>query len=350
MAVNPRRSVAIIGLGMASRPHALSLQALHERVRVKAVFSPNADRRQRFAAEYGFPAVDSLETILEDEEISAVLVLTPPNARQSVIKALCQHHKHILMEKPLERNLRNALAISSQCETSSGRVGVVFQNRFRDGAQHLAARLAQGALGELHSVSVAVPWWRDQAYYDEPYRGSYERDGGGVLISQAIHTLDLMLTFMGPVSEVAAIAGTTAAHTMESEDFVGAGLRFDNGAIGSLVATTAQYPGGVESITISGTLGTAVLCGGELNLHLHNGQTEIVGQASSGGGSADPMAFSHEWHQRLIEDFLDAIEEEREPSATPEQALNAHRLIDALLQSATEQRHITLTADSGLLS
>lgn len=337
-----KRSVAIIGLGMASRPHALSLQALSDRVEVKGVFSPSPTRREAFASEYGFPAVDSIERIVDDDEISTVFLLTPPNARLEIVQSLCKAGKHILMEKPLERTIGNAVAIASQCEHGTGTVGVVFQNRFRDGAMRLAERLASDELGLLHSVQVQVPWWRDQAYYDEPMRGSYERDGGGVLISQAIHSLDLMLTLAGPVSEVAAIAGTTDAHVMESEDFVGAGLRFKLGAYGSLMATTAQYPGGVESIVMSGTHGTATLRGGELSIDYLNGRTEHIGDASSGGGSADPMAFSHEWHQRLIVDFLDALDEDREPAATLENALQAHRLIDALLQSSAEKQHVTL--------
>lgn len=340
--VKQKRSIAIIGLGMASRPHALSLQALHERVDVKGVYSPNPARRNAFAADYGFPVADSLQAILEDENISAVLLLTPPNARLEIVKDLCDHNKHILMEKPLERTMGNALAIASQCEHSDIRVGVVFQNRFRDGALRLAECADSEALGMLHSVQVSVPWWRDQSYYDEPLRGSYQRDGGGVLISQAIHTLDLMLNLAGPVSEVAAVAGTTAAHSMESEDFVSAGMRFRSGAMGSLMATTAQYPGGTESITLAGTLGTAVLSGGELTIQYMNGETEKVGEASSGGGSADPMAFSHQWHQRLIEDFLDALDQDRAPAATLEHALHAHRLIDALLQSSRSKQHVTL--------
>lgn len=339
---HPKHSVAIIGLGMASKPHALSLQALHERVNVKAVYSRDVGRRQAFANEYGFPAVGSLDEILDDQEISVVLLLTPPNARLEIAQALCERQKHILMEKPLERTVGNALAIASQCEHSAGKVGVVFQNRFRDGALRLAECVASDELGVIHSAQVAVPWWRDQSYYDEPMRGSYERDGGGVLISQAIHTLDLMLHLVGPATQVAAIAGTTEAHSMESEDFVGAGLRFRSGAVGALMATTAQFPGGTESLTISGTRATATLTGGELVIHFRDGRVEQVGEASSGGGSADPMAFSHEWHQRLIEDFLDAIEQDRQPSATLDQALDAHRLIDALIQSSVEKKHITL--------
>ena len=336
-----KRGIAVIGLGMASAPHAKSLQALHERINVKAVYSPSLKRRSQFARNFQFPETADLTTILDDGSISAVLLLTPANAREELVKSLCNSGKHILMEKPLERTLSAATRIASVCANSDITAGVVFQNRFRDGALLLAERIRQKALGDLHTVQVSVPWWRDQSYYNEPMRGSYERDGGGVLISQAIHTLDLMLQLVGPVAEVAAIAGTTQAHRMESEDFVGAGLRFESGAMGSLHATTAQFSGALESICLSGSLGSARLVGGELAIEYISGQSEFVGEASNGGGTADPMAFSHEWHQRLITDFLDALDFGNEPAATLSQALEAHKLIDALMLSASTKRHVS---------
>jgi uncharacterized protein YbjT (DUF2867 family) len=127
-------------------------------------------------------------------------------------------------------------------EAAGVTLGVVLQNRFRPASEHLHAQIAAGQLGDLAAVSVLCPWWRPQSYYDQPGRGTLERDGGGVLITQAIHGLDLMLSLTGPVAEVAAIAGTSALHRMETEDFVGAGLRFANGALGALMAIRAGPP------------------------------------------------------------------------------------------------------------
>jgi UDP-N-acetyl-2-amino-2-deoxyglucuronate dehydrogenase len=167
------------------------------------------------------------------------------------------------------------------------------------------------------------------------------RDGGGVLISQAIHSLDLMLSLTGPVTSVAAIAGTSKLHRMETEDTVGAGLRFANGAIGGLFASTAAYPGAGEFMTLSGTKASATITAGNLSIHWHDGRKEhIEGEAKSGGG-ADPMAFSHEAHMALIQDFLHAIRDDRHPAITGHAALNAHRLIDALLRSSKEGREVT---------
>ncbi len=146
-------------------------------------------------------------------------------------------------------------------------------------------------MGELAAANVICPWWRPQSYYDEPGRGTLARDGGGVLITQAIHTLDLLLSLTGPVAEVAAICATSRLHRMETEDFVGAGLRFGNGALGALLATTAAFPGFPERIELIGTKATAVLAAGVLTLHHQDGRTENIGEEQGTGGGADPWPF-----------------------------------------------------------
>lgn len=334
--------IGVIGLGMASLPHGKSLAALNDRVDVRAVFSPSVERRQAFAKRFGMHAVQSIDDVLDDDTIDAVILLTPPNARQEFVDALVSRKKHILMEKPIERTTEAALAIVERCELGGVKLGMVFQHRFRDASMMLQQKLKSGDLGRIQTVQLAVPWWRPQSYYDEPGRGTYERDGGGVLISQAIHSLDLMLSLTGSVEEVACISGTSGLHRMESEDFVGGGLRFKNGVLGSIFATTACYPGHQESIVITGDKGTAHLTGGELSIHYFDGQTEHIGETTGSGGGADPMAFPHDWHLRLIESFLDALDRNHEPSPSGREALEVHRLIDALLVSSKERRHVRL--------
>ena len=337
-----KRGIGIIGLGMASLPHGKSLEALSDRVTVHGVFSPNEQRRRDYGDRFGFPVAERIDDILADPAISAVLLLTPPNARLDLVDALAARGKHILMEKPIERTTAAARKIVERCDLAGIKLGIVFQHRFREASLSLRQKLEAGDFGTIQAVQLAVPWWRPQNYYDEPGRGTYARDGGGVLISQAIHSLDLMLSLTGPVKEVAAIAGTTGMHQMESEDFVGGGLYFETGAIGSLVATTACFPGTQESIIITAEKGTATLVGGELSIAYQDGRTEHVGETTGSGGGADPMAFPHDWHLCLIEEFLDALDEDREPSPNGREALEVHRLIDALLLSAREQRHVML--------
>jgi len=183
-------------------------------------------------------------------------------------------------------------------------------------------------------AEVCVPWWREQSYYDEPGRGTYERDGGGVLISQAIHTLDLMLSLTGPVSYVAAMAHTTSLHQMESEDYVSASMKFSSGAVGSLVASTAHYPGGAESITLHFSQCVAHLQSGVLTLTWRDGREEQFGETSTTGGGADPMAFTHTWHRSIIEDFSNAVRTGNKPCVTGREALQVHALIDAFTRYA----------------
>jgi predicted dehydrogenase len=332
--------IGIVGLGMVADVHARALAELGAEVEVRGVFSPSPERRAAFAARHGLPAAASLEALLADPRLDALLLLTPPDARRPIVEAAAGAGKHVLAEKPLERTAVAAAEIVEICEEAGVTLGVVLQHRMRAASRALAALAGSGELGALAAVQVALPWWRPQAYYDAPGRGTYARDGGGVLITQAIHTLDLMLSVTGPVAEVAAIAGTTPLHRMEAEDFVGAGLRFAGGALGALVATTAAFPGGPESLTLGFEQGSARLEGGTLTVSRADGTTETVGAASGTGGGADPMAFPHDWHRDVIADFAEAVRTGRPPAVPGRAALEVHRLIDALARSAREGRAV----------
>jgi len=211
------------------------------------------------------------------------------------------------------------------------KLGIVLQHRFRPGAEKLRELLPQ--LGQLVSASAAIPNWRPQSYYDMPGRGTKARDGGGVLLTQGIHTLDLFLSFAGDFSKVSSLVRTTPVHRMETEDLVAAVVEFKNGAIGTVHATTTAYPGFPERIELIGTKGSALLEGPSLRVELADGKKFQV-QAEGGGTGADPMAFPHDWHRDLLADFLEAIEKDRQPRISGEEALKVHRFIDRILRSA----------------
>ena len=214
-------------------------------------------------------------------------------------------------------------------------LAVVLQHRFRPAAMKLAELLSSGELGSIVSCSATIRLWRPQSYYDEPGRGTKTRDGGGVLLTQGIHTLDLMLKFAGPVAELRGYAATSAVHRMETEDLVCAALRFESGALGIVEATTTAFPGYPERIDIIATQATAMLAGTELRVAHHDGRvTEVRPDASAGGTGADPMAFPHDYHRALIADFLDAIGNKCAPAAAGAEALKVHRLIDALVNAS----------------
>jgi predicted dehydrogenase len=357
IANSPDRAAALAGLerwkakypdaashGMAATPHVMALRDLAETVEVRAVYSRTRAHRETFVAEHGFSAVADPADLAADRDIHAILLITPPNARLELVQLFARAGKHILMEKPIERTTLAARRIVVECDASAITLGIVFQHRFREDV--LAARrlIASGTLGRPGTVRVAIPWWRDQAYYDVPGRGSFERDGGGVLISQAIHTLDLMLALAGPVVEVQCMAGTSLLHQMETEDFVGAGLRFLSGALGSLTATTAAFPGGLESICLDYEHASLELQAGSLVVSWRDDRIERHGLKSRTGAGGDPMAFSHQWHRALIEDFIGAIRNARAPEVTGHAALAVHKLIDALLISAASKRATSVVA------
>jgi len=331
----PRTRIAIIGLGMAVAPHAKSLIDLADRVEVAAAYSPTEARRTSFAKAYGFPVTGDLDAVLADPSIKAVLVLTPPNTHLDLVTRVAKAGKHILLEKPLEVSTARAEALVAAADDAGVALGVVLQNRFRTGSLALRDIIAEGRLGTIVGASARLRSWRPQSYYDEPGRGTMARDGGGVLLTQAIHPIDLLIAMAGLPVEVTAYATTTAIHQMETEDIAAAGMRFENGAIGTLSATTTAYPGSPEEIEIIGTKGTAVLLGANLKASFHDGSVLEAGDTTAGGVGADPMAFPYESHRALIADFLDAIEHGRSPAASGAQALKAHDLIDAILQSAT---------------
>jgi len=338
--------LAVIGTGMAATPHARALQDLADTIEVRGVYSRTREKREAFAAEFGFPAADSIDALADDPAVDALLLITPPNQRLDLIRRFAEAGKHILMEKPVERTTEAAGEIVRICEENGVRVGIVFQHRYRQASRKLKALIDDGALGEIGLVRVDIPWWREQSYYDEPGRGTYERDGGGVLISQAIHTLDLMLSLTGPVAVVQAVAATTRFHKMESEDFVAGGMRFASGVPGSVTATTASYPGDAESITLDCEKASAHLQSGVLTIRWRDGRSETFGETGGTGGGADPMAFPHGWHRDLIAAFADAVRAGRDPVPSGRDALDVHRLIDALIASSRERRAIEIPSST----
>lgn len=330
-----RRRLAIIGLGMAVTPHAQSFLDLKDRLEIAAAFSPTPARRAAFAEKFDFPVCDRLDAIWNDRSIEAVAILTPPNTHRELVLRAAQAGKHVLLEKPLEISTDRAVEMAAACRAAGVTLAVMLQHRFRPAGMKLREMIAAGDIGQIVGCSASIRLWRPQSYYDEPGRGTKARDGGGVLLTQGIHTLDLMLSLAGPVAEVRGFATTSPVHRMETEDLVCAAAKFANGALGVIDATTAAYPGFPERIEIIGRHATASIAGTGLIVRHHDGRvTEMAADQSSGGTGADPMAFPHDYHRSLIADFLAALDGGREPAVSGDEALRVHRLIDALLETA----------------
>lgn len=339
-----RFAIGVVGAGMGAKPHALALQSLRKDIAVIGVYRRDRVQRAQFCQTYDFPEAQSLEGLLADPRLDALLVLTPPNARKEIVAAAAKAGKPVLLEKPIERTLAAAEQIVATADAARITLGVIFQHRFRRASRYLAEAVADNRYGQIEAVHLVVPWWRPQAgYYDQPGRGTLAQDGGGVLITQAIHSLDLMLSLCGEVSAVTAMGRTTRLHRMETEDFVSAGLEFANGTVGAVMATTASFPGGPESLTLNFEKASATLTAGNLTIRTMAGETITEGEASEGGGGADPMAFPFDWHAAQIADFADAVKHGRQPLSTGHTALRVHRLIDAMMRSSAEGKRVMVS-------
>lgn len=339
--------VGIIGLGMAVGPHAQGLRDLEHRVEVAGAFSPSAERREAFARSTGFPVNATADELFDDPTIDGLLLLTPPNTHLDLVSRAAAKGKHILLEKPLEITFERSKLLVAAAEKAKVKLAICLQHRFRPVAVAMAELMRDERLGTLVSASARLSNWRPQSYYDQPGRGRKDRDGGGVLLTQAIHTLDLLISLAGLPDEVMAYATTSPVHKMETEDLAMGAMRFANGALGVISATTCAYPGFPDAIDLIGTKGSARLDGARLQIALQDGTTTaVLDDDGIGGAGANPMAFSHHHHRGVIVDFLDAIETGKDPSITGREALKAHRLIEAILESARSGKSCRVPAET----
>ncbi|MCG3267056.1 Gfo/Idh/MocA family protein [Yoonia sp. I 8.24] len=341
-----RLGVALIGAGMIAPTHVAALSGLRDLLRLDAVLSRHPENAAYLAETYAGTAplfTSDLTAITENPDIHIAIVATPPSVRIDLITALASAGKHILLEKPVARNSAEAQEVVEICENAGVSLGILFQHRARAPTIAAMKLLASGDLGKLAHVEIAVPLWRDQSYYDELGRGTYARDGGGVLLTQAIHTIDLALSFTGAVSSVQGMVATTALHNMEAEDMAVAGLRFANGAVGSLIASTASYPHGVETITLHYARATLRIGTGSLDVFWRGDRNDHEVVVAGGASDNGPAVAKHDWHQAIIRDFVDAVRAGTAPMVTGRQALASHHLVTAIEASSRDGRIVNLS-------
>ena len=347
----PRLKLAVIGAGMAAAPHLRSLADLQDDVELVWVGARTLHRltalRSQLARQWpvGARITSRLEDIFDDNSVQAVLILTPPHTHLDLVCRAAQAGQHVLVEKPLELNLARAQALVECCEAAGVQLAVMLQHRLREGAIGLAALLRSGSLGEVLSASAFVRWWRPQSYYDSvPGRGTLAHDGGGVLMTQAIHTLDLLLSFTGAPERVIGLASTSPLHRMECEDTAAALLHYASGAIAVVQATTAAWPGYPERIELNCSAGCATLEAGALKVRLANGDDIHMGAVAASGGGAYPMAFDHAPHRAVLQDFVHAVRSGSTPMLSGRSAVAVQRVIEAIMDSA--QRGVAVTIDA----
>ncbi|UWQ22446.1 Gfo/Idh/MocA family protein [Jannaschia sp. W003] len=320
--------VALVGAGMIAPLHVAALSALGDRVRLRWIVARRPERAAPLAAAYDGPAPEltaDLGAVAADPGVHFAIVATPPSVRDGPIGTLAAAGKGVLLEKPVARSLAEAERVVETCERAGVPLGMLLQHRAGEPGRAAAAHMASGRLGRLGMVEIAAPLWRPQSYYDELGRGTYARDGGGVLLTQGIHTIDLALSLAGPVARVQAMTATTPLHRMEAEDFAAAGLRFACGAAGSLVATTASFPPAPESIALHFEHASLRVGRADLRVDWRDGCSAV---------EATVEGPKHAWHAAVIADFADALRTGRPPMVPGREALAAHRLIDAIERSS----------------
>lgn len=341
---------AIVGGGVIAPFHARAIAELPN-ARLVAVADSIAERAQQRGEEFGVDHYTDLAPMLARPDVDVVSVCVPSGLHAAIGVQAAQAGKHVVVEKPIDVSLDNADALLEAVRQAGVKLTVISQHRFDEGVQELRGLIDSGRLGRLILGDAIVKWYRTQQYYESgDWRGTWDLDGGGSLMNQGVHYVDVLRWLMGPVDRVFARTAT-AGHRIEVEDIALALLRFRNGAVGVLEASTAVFPGFSERVEITGSEGTVILESGRMLVRaLKDEQGEARDYGSklrlTGGqdaaGASDPAAIPHVSHRRQLADFLDAIENDREPLVTGEEARQTLELILAVYESARSDREIEL--------
>lgn len=337
-------SVGIIGTGAIARMHARAYRNIGFRIRVCTDTHEPAGRQ--FADEHDAEFVSTFEEVCGHPGIDFVDVCTLPNFRLEAIRASAAHGRHVQVQKPIATSLDIARQMIAVARDASIVLGVVSQHRFDASTEFLIRAIRDGRLGRLLQCDAYVKWHRSDEYYSRPIKGRWDVEGGGALINQAIHQVDLLRTFAGPVRQVSAIWQLGATHRIESEDVLSALLQFDSGATGVIQASTALWPGYPERIELHGTAGTAIVTGDRLTTWDVRGEGGEAAPVASdvASGAADPMAISVEAFERQFLDFGAAIVSGGTPRVTGEDGYRALEVVSAIYDACRTGAWVRLPA------
>lgn len=340
----------IIGCGMIAKFHARAIADL-EGAKLVACYNRTAPKAEALAAEFGGDIYTDLDQMLAREDIHIVTICSPSGAHCEPCVAAAKAGKHVIVEKPLDVTRDRCQSMIDACEQAKVKLATIFPSRFHRASQLMKQAVDGGRFGKLALGDAYVKWFRTQEYYDSgAWRGTWKLDGGGALMNQAIHSVDLLLWLMGPVVDVMAHTATLAHERIEVEDVATASLRFANGALGTIEATTAGFPGSLKKIELTGSRGTAILEEediikwefaepAETDAQLRQ---EMMGRNKTGGGAGDPAAIGHHAHAALFGDFLEAIAEDRPPIIDGREGMRSVELILAIYESAHSGQRVVL--------
>ncbi|MSR33055.1 MAG: Gfo/Idh/MocA family oxidoreductase [Gemmataceae bacterium] len=335
--------VAIVGCGMIARFHSRALAEVAN-TRLLALVGRNTKNAQAMKEELNLSCdlYSSLEPVLERKDIDIVIIATPSGAHLEPAVAAAKAGKHVVVEKPLEITAERCDAIIQQCDKNKTLLCTIFPSRFHDANRELKKAVMDGRFGRLTLGETTCKWWRTQAYYDEGgWKGTKALDGGGALMNQAIHNVDLLLWMMGPVTHITGFTATLAHERIEVEDTAVACLRFANGALGVIQATTSVHPGLPKTLGIHGDKGTVVIEQEDIlrwdfltpSPHDEEVKARFAQKVGASGGASNPAAISHQGHQRQLDDFVKAILQGGKPLVDGKEGRKAVEVIQAIYAS-----------------
>lgn len=340
----------IIGCGMIARFHARAIAEIRG-AKLVACHNRTLDKATKFASEFPCAAYDDLGALLARPDIDVVTICTPSGSHLEPGVMAAKAGKHVLVEKPLEVTLKRCDALIAACEKAKVHLGTIFPSRFHESAKILKQAVEQERFGKIALADAYVKWFRTQQYYDSgAWRGTWKLDGGGALMNQAIHSVDLLLWLMGPVADVSANVAMLAHERIEVEDVVTASLRFANGALGVIEASTATYPGSLKRIEIAGSQGMATLEEESIVQWTFAKETakdkrlaaEMFNNTKTGGGASDPAAIGHAAHRELFKDFLKSVSGGKRSMTEGAEGRRSVELILAVYQSAKTGKRVRL--------
>ncbi|MDG5767692.1 Gfo/Idh/MocA family oxidoreductase [Balneolales bacterium ANBcel1] len=354
----------LVGCGTISDTHARAIERTSEG-QLTAVYSRNGDKASRFAREFDAEPYTDYETFLAHDKLDAVVICTPSGTHLDYGIAAARAGRHVVVEKPIEVNMERGRALLEACEKNGVRLTVIYQNRFIDDVAAMKRAFDDGVLGQPVMVTASVKWFRDDEYYrNAPWRGTLKLDGGGAVINQAIHTVDLLQWIAGDIREISAYTGTLTHDGIEGEDNAVACFRLSSGALGVFQASTSIRPPQKRKLAIHGTEGTAVLDGDRLTIWKSNGEevdpagwrsgtnpepgsqsaaktgtSAKKADSSTGSGASAPLAgMSFENHYRQYETINASLINGSEMAVSGEEALKSLAAVEALYQSAGRRK------------
>lgn len=337
------KGIGIVGTGAIALKHAQAIAEL-EGAKLVGLFNPNPTSAEAARSKFSEPVFSDIEEFLAIDELDIVCVCTPSGMHLEPGLAAIQAGKHLMVEKPIEITVARADQLIDAAAKKRVKLAVIFQNRFSPDYEKLKQAVDAGVFGRLLMGNAYVNWFRNDAYYStSAWKGTLKADGGGALINQGIHTIDLLLDLMGDVKSVYGQVQTTL-YPIEGEDLGVALVNFRNGALGNITSATALYPGYPERIELFGTEGSAILEGGKLTAWNVKGQPpmEIAAEAASGSGSSDPNAIGIQLHLDQWRLFLGALDADQTVVVDGKTARKSVELICAIYESSRLGKALTL--------